>query len=400
MNSFLMHVCQTSAGPLSLEIDYADGCWVHTTDGRRYLDFLSGIGVANIGHTHPAVVAAIREQVGKYLHVMVYGEVIQQPQVELAELLSKCLPKPLEVVYFTNSGTEANEGALKTAKKFTGRRRLVAFTGSYHGDSHGSLSVTGRGVYREPFEPLLPEVTFLPFDNVDRLEAIDDNVAAVITEPIQGEGGIRVPSDHFLPALRERCDKTGALLIFDEVQTGFGRTGKLFACERWNVVPDIITLAKALGGGMPLGAFAGRREIMRTLSVDPPLSHVTTFGGHPVSCAAGLASLRVMLDEDLPRKAKERGEQLRAALRHLAGKCAHIRDVRGLGLMIGLELDSPEFTQQFVARALQRGLLLGWTLHSNTLVRITPPLVISKAELETGLNIIEECLKGVCANLS
>ena len=389
---FIQHVCQTSANPLGLEIDHAEGSWVYTADGKRYLDFLSGIGVANLGHRHPAVIAAIRDQINKYLHVMVYGEVVQQPQVELAELLSRCLPAPLEVVYFTNSGTEANEGALKTAKKFTGRKRLVAFEGSYHGDTHGSLSVTGRMVYRQPFEPLLPEVTFLPFDSVKHLEEIDETVAAVIVEPIQGEGGVRVPSEDFLPALRRRCDETGALLILDEVQTGFGRTGKLFACEHWNVIPDIITLAKALGGGMPLGAFVGKRQIMETLSVNPPLSHVTTFGGHPVSCAAGLAALKTMLDEDLPARAAERGEQLRAGLRQLASQSEHIRDVRGRGLMIGLEMDSREFTARFVSRALAKGLLLGWTLHSDTLVRLTPPLVISHEEIETGMRIIESSL--------
>ncbi len=389
---FQRFVCQTSPSPLGLEIAHAEGCWIHTTDGKRYLDFLSGIGVANIGHAHPAVVAAVREQIEKYLHVMVYGEVIQEPQVQLAELLSCSLPDPLEVVYFTNSGTEANEGALKTAKKFTGRHRLVSFENSYHGDSQGSLSVTGRAVYRDPFLPLLPDVTFLPFNDVDSLERIDGSVAAVMVEPIQGEGGIRVPSDSFLPALRHRCTQTGALLIFDEVQTGFGRTGELFACEHWGVVPDIITHAKALGGGMPLGAFVGPREIMHTLSVDPPLSHVTTFGGHPVCCAAGLASLHVILGNNLAGQAAFRGEQLRNALREIATHNSHIREVRGLGLMIGLELDQPEAARRLVTNALERGLILGGTLHTGSVIRITPPLILTEEEMQSGLEIIEESL--------
>jgi acetylornithine/N-succinyldiaminopimelate aminotransferase len=389
---FLRHVCQTSAAPLGLEVARAEGCWIETTDGRRYLDFLAGIGVAGVGHAHPAVVAAIREQAGQYLHAMVYGEYVLAPQARLAERLGALAPDPLSVVYFTNSGTEANEGALKLAKKVTGRCRLVAFQGSYHGDSHGSLSVTGREVYRRPFEPLLPGVTFLPFDEPAALEAIDEQVAGVIVEPIQGEGGVRVPGPEFLPTLRRRCDVAGALLIFDEVQTGMGRTGALFAGEQWGVVPDVLVLAKAVGGGMPLGAFIGAPEVMKTLSEDPPLSHVTTFGGHPVCCAAGLAALEALLSEGLIARAAATGERLRAGLRTMGERLGSVTDVRGRGLLIGLELADGALTERFAALCLARGLIVGWTLHTNRVIRLAPPLVLSEAELEQGLAIMAEAL--------
>ena len=391
--NFRKHVCQTSDAPMGLEVVRAQGATVYTRDGREYLDFLAGIGVNNVGHSHPDVVAAVQEQAGKYLHTMVYGEYVQEPQVRLARLLSLVTPDPLSVVYFTNSGTEANEGALKLAKKYTGRQRLVAFANSYHGDTHGSLSVTGRDVYRTPFLPLLPDVELLSFDDLTALERIDDRVAGVITEPIQGEGGVRVPSAEWLPALRRRCTEVGALLIFDEVQTGFGRTGQLWAGGHWGVVPDVLVLAKALGGGMPLGAFVGAAEVMSTLSHDPPLAHVTTFGGHPVCCAAGLASLEVILADDLPARAASTGERIRAELRAMGERYGGVRDVRGLGMLIGLELDSPERTRAFAERAFADGVIVGWTLHSNTVIRLAPPLNISDDDLERGLRVLENALQ-------
>ncbi len=389
---FKRHVCQTSDEPLGLVIESAQSATLRAADGREFIDFLAGIGVNNVGHAHPAVVEAIREQAGKYLHAMVYGEYVLEPQVRLAELLSQALPDPLSVVYFTNSGTEANEGALKLAKKYTGRSRLVAFQNSYHGDTQGSLSVTGREVYRNPFLPLLPEVEFLPFGEVGALERIGERVAGVITEPIQGEGGVRVPPAEWLPALRRRCSEVGALLIFDEVQTGMGRTGRFIAGEHWDVVPDVLVLAKALGGGMPLGAFVGAPDLMRCLSHDPPLAHVTTFGGHPVCCAAGLASLRVILEEDLPARAAATGERIRAALRSFGEAHGGVRDVRGLGMLIGFELDTPERTARFVRRAFEEGVIVGWTLHSNTIVRLAPPLNLREDELERGLRGLETAL--------
>jgi acetylornithine/N-succinyldiaminopimelate aminotransferase len=391
--AFFRHVAQTSSRPIGLEVDRASGSYVYTVNGRRYLDFISGICVANVGHAHPDVIRAVIDQAERHLHVMVYGEYIQAPQARLAARMAGLLPEALSVVYFTNSGTEANEGALKVAKKFTGRQRLVGFEGSFHGDSQGACSVTGREVYRKPFEPLLPDVSFLPFDRIDPLRRIDERVAAVIVEPIQGEGGIRVPSRVFLSTLRRRCSAVGALLIFDEVQTGFGRTGRLFAFEHFGVVPDILTLAKGMGGGMPLGAFASRPEIMKTLSENPPLSHVTTFGGHPVSCAAGLASLELIVRERMAERGADLGERLQDRLREIGAKSKRVREVRGKGMMIGLELAEGPVTERFVRQALERGLILGWTLHSDTVVRIAPPLTLSEEEMEEGLAIIEAALR-------
>lgn len=390
--AFLRHVCQTSSAPLALEVVSARGATVRTADGREYVDLLAGIAVNSLGHAHPAVVAAVQQQAARYLHAMVYGEYVLEPQVRLAELLASVAPPGLTTVYFTCTGTEANEGALKTARKYTGRRRLVAFEGSYHGDTCGALSVTGRELYRAPFAPLLPGVEFLPFGDVAALERINTAVAAVITEPIQGEGGVRVPPPEWLPALRARCTAAGALLIFDEVQTGLGRTGRLWAGEHWDVVPDLLVLAKALGGGMPLGAFLGAPHVMATLATDPPLAHVTTFGGHPVCCAAGLAALQHLLQENLPARAAVLGERLRSALRELGARHGGIREVRGLGMLIGVELESSARTRAFAARALQEGVLLGWTLHSDRVIRLAPPLNISEDELQRGLAGIERAL--------
>jgi len=375
---------------MGLVVDRAAGPFIYLKDGRKLIDLISGIAVSSIGHGHPAVVKAIQEQAERYLHVMVYGEFVQEPQVALASLLAENLPPSLQMTYFTNSGTEANEGALKLAKKVTGRKRLVAFEGSYHGDTHGALSVTGRHVYQDPFRPLLPHVDFLAFDDDRVLEQIDRSTACVITEPVQGEGGVNVPRVEWMRLLRKRCTETGALLIFDEVQTGFGRTGSLFAFERFGVVPDVLTLAKAFGGGMPLGAFVSSRERLETLRRDPPLSHVTTFGGHPVSCAAAHAALRVLLEEDLPARALEIEARIRTALHHPL-----IQEVRGLGAMLGMQLRDADTTARVVGRCLEAGVLLGWTLHSNRLVRIAPPLTIPFDVLDDACRTITRVLEAV-----
>lgn len=380
---FARHVAWTSNHPLGLEVERAEGPFLYLSDGRRIIDFISGIAVSSLGHGHPRVIDAIKEQVDRHLHVMVYGELVQRPQVELATLLAQNLPSELSVVYFTNSGTEANEGALKLAKKRTGRSRIISFERSYHGDTHGSLSVTGRDVYRKPYEPLLPGVTFLPFNDIEALGAIDDSVACVITEPIQGEGGVNVPSAEWMRALRQRCTSAGALLIFDEIQTGFGRTGRLFAFEHFEIQPDILTSAKAMGGGMPLGAFISSPEIFEVMRDDPPLSHVTTFGGHPVSCAAGLAALRTIVDENLPARAVEIGKRVRERLVHPG-----IREVRGMGALLGMEMVSSEVAERTVNKCIEEGILLGWTLHSNTLVRIAPPLNVTWDVLDSALSTI------------
>jgi len=387
--SFFSHVAQTSDRPLGLVVDRAEGPFLYLADGRRIIDLVSGIAVSSIGHGHPRVLEAIRSQIERHLHVMVYGEFVIESQVLLAERLADLLPVELQRVYFTNSGAEAVEGALKVAKKHTGRSRLIAFDRSYHGDTHGALSVTGRDIYRRPFEPLLPNVTFLPFNDIDALHQIDRSTAAVIAEPIQGEGGIRAPSDEWVRVLRERTQETGAVLIFDEIQTGMGRTGSLFAFQRAGATPDILCLAKAFGGGMPLGAFISSDEIMGSLRVDPPLSHVTTFGGHPVSCAAAFAALDVLLDERLPQRAFEIEKRVRKALAH-----PRIVEVRGRGAMLGMVLASASLTNAVASKALERGVLTGWTLHSDALIRLAPPLNIPFDVLDEALAVLIDSLEG------
>lgn len=390
---FRRHVCQTSDGPMGLVVADARGAIVRDVAGREWLDLLAGMGVANVGHAHPDVVAAVRTQAERYLHVMVYGEFVQAPQVQLAARLASLLPPSLSVTYFTSSGAEAIDGALKTARKHTRRRRFVAFHGGFHGDTWGALSVGGNAVYRTPFEPLLPDVTLLPFDDVGAVQRIRDDVAAVVVEPVQAEGGVRIPSDAFLPALRRRCTEVGALLIFDEVVTAFGRTGRLFGHEHWGVVPDLLVLAKALGGGLPLGAFVGHPDIMATLRHDPPLAHVTTFGGHPVSCAAGLAALEVLLRDGLADRSATLGARLLGELRALVGR-GGLAKVRGLGMLLGLEFAEATSCRRFTDRMWQAGMILNWTLHADTVVRLAPPLVLSDADAGRAVATIATALDG------
>ena len=386
-DSFYGHIAQTSDAPMGLEISHAEGPWLYTTDGRRYVDFISGIAVSSLGHRHPEVIHAIRKQLDRHLHVMVYGEFIQKPQAEFASLLTSLLPSNLDRIYLVNSGTEANEGALKLAKKHTGRSGLVAFRNSYHGDTHGSLSVTGRDIYRDPYMPLLPGVTFLDFNDPSGLGIIGGDTAAVILEPIQGEGGIIEADPQWLKKVRQRCDETGSLLIFDEIQSGFGRTGKLFAFMHYGVVPDILCMAKAMGGGLPIGGFASSGIIFEAFRHDPPLNHVTTFGGHPLSCAAALANLQVLLRPGMMERAAAIEYRVKETIRG-EGVVA----VRGKGAMLGMQLESYDITRKTVEFALERGVLLGWTLHSNTLVRLAPPLIIDDGLLGEVLQIILESL--------
>lgn len=387
-SSFYDHVAQTSDAPMGLEVDRAEGPFIYTTDGKRYVDFISGIAVSSLGHRHPSVVKAVKDQVDRHLHVMVYGEFIQKPQSEYAKLLTSQLPDTLDRVYFVNSGTEANEGALKLAKKYTGRHKLVAFRHGYHGDTHGSLSVTGRDIYRDPYLPLLPDVHFLDFNRFEGLATIDEETAAVIMEPVQGEGGI-IPADReWLQEVRRRCDESGALLIFDEVQTGFYRTGSLFAFRHYGVVPDILCLAKAMAGGMPMGAFVSSTEIFKSFMYDPPLNHVTTFGGHPVSCAAAHATLTELLDGSYAEKAANIEKITREYL-----TADGIIEIRGRGAMLGMELKDKEFTQKVVEDCLDKGIILGWTLHSDTLIRLAPPLIIEENLLAETLGKINKSVE-------
>jgi acetylornithine/N-succinyldiaminopimelate aminotransferase len=379
--AFLRNVAQTSDSPLGLVVERAAGSTLFTAGGREYLDLLAGIGVAALGHGNARVLEAIRTQAEKHLHVMVYGELVQETQVALASRLCALLPAGLDNVYFTNSGTEAVEGALKLARKATGRSWLMSCHGGFHGDTMGSVSVGGNPVYRTPFEPLVGDVSFMAFNDFDALMSIDERFAAVIVEPVQAEAGVILPAPGWLAALRARCTQVGALLVFDEVITGFGRTGSLFAFEQHGAVPDVLVLAKALGGGLPLGAFVAARSVMRTLSREPALAHVTTFGGHPLSCAAGLAALDVLVEEKLPARAATLGAWLAATLRRRMPSPA-VRDVRHAGLLLGLEMESAKLASEFTTACRSEGLLLGWTLHDDRVVRLAPPLVISEAELD------------------
>lgn len=384
---FLKHIAQTSDNPIGLEVVKAKGPYIYTADGREMVDFISGIAVSSLGHRHPKVIRAIKSQLNKHLHVMVYGEFVQESQVKFAELLTSKLPEKLNQVYLVNSGTEANEGALKLAKKHRGRSKLIAFKNSYHGDTHGSLSVTGRDVYRDPYLPLLPDVHFLDFNVNEGLDLIDDQTAAVIMEPIQGEGGIRPALQDWIKEIRRRCDETGALLIFDEIQSGFYRTGKFFAFEHYKVIPDILCMAKAMGGGMPIGAFVSSSELFQTFKYDPPLNHVTTFGGHPLSTAAAFANLKELSKGKYARKAKNIEKITRDILRGPG-----IVEIRGKGAMLGLQLESKELTQKVVEYCFDKNILLGWTLHSDTLIRLAPPLIIKDRLLKETLQTIKEAI--------
>ncbi|MBX2982249.1 MAG: aspartate aminotransferase family protein [Flavobacteriales bacterium] len=371
--SFLAHLAQTSPFPIALDIVGAEGCHLQTRDGKRYLDLVAGLAVNNVGHRHPKVVAAIKEQVDKYLHVIPYGEFIQEPQVRFAERLTSLLPAGLDSVYFVNSGTEANEAALKLAKRITGRTGLVACHKSYHGSTHGSLSITGNEEKKYRNRPLLPGIHFMRFNEEGDLALITEGTAAVIIEPIQGDAGVRMPDRSWILALRKRCDETGAMLIFDEVQTGFGRTGTRFAYEHSGVVPDILVLGKALGGGMPMGAFVSSKERMHLFTHDPVLGHITTFGGHPIPCVAGLAALEVLEEEHLAVNADRMGALFKELLVHPS-----IQEVRGAGLMLAVDLGDAEKVQRVVMGCLERGVLGFWFLSCPTAFRIAPPLCITE----------------------
>jgi acetylornithine/succinyldiaminopimelate/putrescine aminotransferase len=359
-----------------LEIEKAEGIYLFGPNGEKYIDLISGVSVSNTGHRHPKVVKAVKDQVDSYLHLMVYGEIIQSPQVKYAELLASILPGNLGSCYFVNSGSEAIEGALKLAKRFTGRSKIIYFTNSYHGSTHAAMSIQGSETYRNAFRPLLPDTWEIPFNDSEALNIIDDRTACVVIEPVQAEAGVIYPAPGYLEEIRQRCSKYDALLVFDEVQTGFGRTGKMFAIERFGVVPDILVLAKALGGGMPLGAFISSKEIMSSLVSNPPLGHITTFGGHPVCCAAGLASLGVIIDEKLVSGCESKSVIFRKELIHPL-----ITEIRGEGLLLAVQLRTPEVVNYMISHAPEHGLVLDYFLFCPNAVRIAPPLIISTDEI-------------------
>ncbi len=380
---FDKHLAQTSPHPLALDIVHAEGCWLTDRQGKRYLDLVAGLAVNNVGHRHPAVVSAIKAQCDHYLHVIPYGEFIQEPQVRFAERLTRELPDGLDSVYFVNSGTEAIEAALKLAKRVNGRTRLIGCRKSYHGSTHGSLSLTDNQNKKYRNLPLLPDTDHIRFGNMEDLERIDKRAAAVVVEPVQGDAGVRIPSQQWMRALRVRCTAMGVQLIFDEVQTGFGRTGRLFAFEHSGVHPDILVLGKALGGGLPMGALVSSRERMALFTHDPVLGHITTFGGHPLPCVAGHAALQALIEEDLVGNAQSMGELFKRELKH-----AGIVEVRGTGLMLAVELGDADRVQRVVHGCLEQGVLGFWFLSCPTAFRIAPPLTISEQEVEQACAII------------
>ncbi len=391
---FLEHVAQTSPSPMLVEVARAEGSCFYTPEGKRYYDLVAGVSVSNVGHANPDVVRAVQEQAARYMHVMVYGELVETPQVGYAARLAELLPGGLDCVYFVNSGAEAVEGALKLAKRFTRRTGVVSMRRAYHGSTHAAMSLMGAPEgeeWKNAFRPLLPGFEAVEFNDFAQLERITRHTACVVVEPVQGEAGVRLPAEGYLQALRRRCDEVGALLVFDEIQTGFGRTGALFAMRKYGVTPDIVCLAKALGGGMPLGAFVARHEIMDTLQTDPVLGHITTFGGHPVCCAAGLAALNYLQEHRVVEEVERKGALYEELLRdHPA-----VREIRRSGLLLAVELGEPAKLYRIMELFKEAGIMSDWFLYCDTAFRISPPLTIAEEEIRDSARIIRECLDGL-----
>ena len=383
---FLQHVAQTSDAPLALEIVAAEGCKMYDRQGKEYIDVISGISVCNVGHRNPKVVQAIKDQLDKYMHIMVYGELVESPQVQYATRLASLLPATLNSVYFTSSGAEATEGAMKLAKRLTGRSNMVAFHDSYHGSTQGALSVMGSEYWRNAYRPLIPGIRHVHHNSMASLDAIDAHTACVIAEPIQAERGVMVPSIEWMKMLRQRCDETGALLVLDEIQTGFGRTGTLFAFEQFEIVPDIILLGKALGGGMPLGAFVASKEMMDSFTLNPVLGHITTFGGHPVCCAGGLAALEFLIEEKLMDQIQKKELLFRELLKHPA-----IKSFRSAGLLMAIEFDTWDTNKKIIDLCISKGVFTDWFLFASHCMRLAPPLIIEEDEIRKACAIILEC---------
>lgn len=384
---FLQHVAQTSPAPLALEITSANGIYLNDVSGKQYIDLISGISVSNIGHCHPEVVEAVKKQAETFMHLMVYGEYVHSPQVALAKALTDLLPENLNSVYFVNSGAEATEGALKLAKRFTGLSEIISFKNAYHGSTHGALSVMGSEDFKTSFRPLLPDVKTIEFNNENDLQQITHKTACVIIEPIQGEAGVMVANQTFLKKLRERCTETETLLIFDEIQTGFGRTGSLFAFEQYQIIPDILLLAKGMGGGMPIGAFIASKQIMDSLTSNPVLGHITTFGGHPVCCAAALANLHVIVRDKLYLRAKEIESIIKQKIKH-----PKIKQVRVYGAIAAVDFDNEALNMQTISKCIEAGVITDWFLFNAQSMRIAPPLIITNEELIKACDTILACI--------
>ncbi|OJJ22184.1 aspartate aminotransferase family protein [marine bacterium AO1-C] len=384
LTNFLKYQAQTNPHPIGLDVAKAEGIYIWDTSGKKYFDLIAGLAVNNVGHRHPQVMEAIQDQLNAYLHVMPYGEFVQGPQVTLAKRLAEVLPQKLDSCYFVNSGAEAIEGALKLAKRFTGRKQIVSCHKSYHGSTHGALSVTGNATKQDAFRPLLEGVSFIHFNALEDLASITQETAAVIVETVQGDAGVRIPTLDYMQALRKKCDETGTLLILDEIQSGFGRTGPLFAFEHFGITPNILCMAKAMAAGMPMGCFVSSQEIMHSLSHSPMLGHITTFGGHPVSCAAAVANLEVLQNGTL--------EQVEAKGTLFFEKLQHpiVKEIRQIGLMLAIDLPSQEITQQVVTKCLERGIITFWFLSNPASFRLAPPLTITTQEIETACEVIRE----------
>lgn len=380
---FLQHVGQTSMTPLCLEIVKAEGSKLYDIDGKEYIDLIAGISVCNVGHRHPKVIKAIHQQLDAYLHIMVYGELVESPQVQYAKLLTSHLPKSLNSVFYTASGSEATEGAMKLAKRYTGRTQIISFKNSYHGSTQGALSVMGSEYWQQAFRPLLPDILQLNYNSFEDISTITERTACVIVETIQAEAGVITPKSDWLKALRNRCNETGTLLVLDEIQCGFGRNGTLWAFEQFGIVPDILLLGKALGGGMPLGAFVAYKKVMDALTNNPVLGHINTFGGHPVCCAAGLAAFEVLLEEKLIDTVKQKEQLFISLLKHPA-----IKAIRSHGLMIAVEFESYEVNKRIIDTCISNGVFTDWFLFASNCLRIAPPLTISEEEIEIACQTI------------
>jgi len=380
---FLKHIAQTSPSPLAFEIERAEGCLLYDVNGKEYIDLIGGISVANIGHRHPKVIEAIKKQLDAYMHVMVYGEFIESPQVQYAKLLTDHLPASLNSVYFTNSGAEAIEGAMKLAKRITNRTQIIAFKNSYHGSTQGALSIIGDEYWRNAFRPLLPDVLHLEYNSFESLDEISERTTCVIAETVQAEAGIIIPSKEWLQALRKKCTESGTLLILDEIQAGFGRTGKLWGFENFEIFPDVLILGKALGGGMPLGAFIADKKLMNAFTENPILGHITTFGGHPVCCAAGMAAMKVLLEEKIIDSVNENEKLLRSFLVH-----PKIKTIRSFGLWMSVEFDSFKSNKKVIDESIKNGVMTDWFLFASNCLRISPPLITSEKEIRRAANIL------------